>query len=78
MPQKRLFGVSLLQTVSRRYYFRARFPVVLCKSVFHCVFVEIHFFCSARSLTHAKNDVCFLCTAKTTTGTVVFKSCGFC
>ena len=61
MPQKRLFGVSLLQTVFRRYYFRARFPVVLCKSVFHCVFVEIHFFLQCKKpYTRKKRRVLFM------------------
>lgn len=62
MPQKRLFGVSLLQTVSRRYYFRARFPVVLRKSVFRRIFfVEIHFFLQCKKpYTRKKRRVLFM------------------
>lgn len=57
MPQKRLFGVSLLQTVSRRYYFRARFPVVLCKSVFRRIFLLYTFFAVQEAL-HTQKTTC--------------------
>lgn len=57
-PKKRLFGVSLLQTVFRRYYFRARFPVVLRKSVFRRIFLLKYTFFVVQEALHTQKTTC--------------------
>ena len=58
MPQKRLFGVSLLQTVFRRVLLSGTFPrrfVQKCFSPYF--FVEIHFFAVQEAL-HTQKTTC--------------------